>query len=132
MADIVKKVNPGVPANERSQRFTDADGGTGDVLMFQDSLGKPATKINIECGVSDMSFRFNVYQNMFPQRELLEDDFNQFNLGVVNLTSGIRYKDDTGALIPLAAGETYELDNDMPVSDMELVTVSGVFEVIVM
>ena len=80
----------------------------------------------------DMSFKFNVYHTMFPLRELLEDDFNQFNLGVVNLTSGIRFLDETVALIPLAGGSTFELDNDMPVSDMELVTVSGVFEVIVM
>lgn len=131
MADIVKKVNPGVPANERTQRFDHSDAGSGDVLMLHESLGKPATRVTIEA-TDEMFIRLNVYQTMYPLRTLLEDDFNQFNLGVVNLTSGITYKDDTVALIPLDAGSILELDDDLPVSDIELVTVSGIFEVIAM
>lgn len=131
MTDIVKKVNPSIPTNERSQRFDHNDAGTGDVLMFKESLGKPATRIIVEA-TDEMFIRMNVYHTSFPMRTLLEDDFNQFNLGVLNLTSGIRYKDDTNALILLDAGETFELNNDMPVDDMELVTTSGIFEVIVM
>ena len=131
MTDIVKKVNPGVPANERTQRFTNADAGSGDVLMLKDSLGKPATRVIIEA-TDEVVFRMNVYQTVFPQRTLLEDDFNQFNLGVVNLTSGVQYLDETGALIPLGASESIEFDDDLPVSDIQLVTVSGVFEVIAM
>ena len=131
MADIVKKVNPGVPVNERAQTFTHADAGTGDILMFRESLGKPATRVIIEA-TDEVVFRMNVYQMTFPQRTLLEDDFNQFNLGVLNLTSGVQYVDETGALIQLNASTTFELDDDLPVSDIQLVTVSGVFEVIAM
>ena len=131
MTDIVKKINPGIPANERSQRFDHNDAGSGDVLMFKDSLGKPATRIIVEA-TNEMFIRMNVYQTVYPLRTLLEDDFNQFNLGVLNLTSGVRYLDETNALIGLDAGETFELDNDMPVEDMQLVTTSGLFEVIVM
>lgn len=130
MADIVKKVNAAIPRNERSQRFSHDDAGAGDVLMVQDSLGKAASKIIVEAP-GNLSFRFNVYHHMFPQRELLQDDFNQFNLGVLNLTSGIRYKDDTNAEIQLNS-ETFILDNGIPVKDIELLTVTGVFEITVM
>lgn len=131
MADIVKKVNPGVPVNERVQRFDHNDAGSGDVLMLKESLGKPAARVIIEA-TDELFFRMNVYQTSFPQRTLREDDFNQFNLGVLNLTSGVQYLDETGALIGLGAATTFELDDDLPISDIQLVTVSGIFEVIAM
>jgi predicted hydrocarbon binding protein len=131
MSDITKKVHRLVPINERSQTFTQADASAGDVIMVKDSLGRPARKVLIEAG-DTMSVRFNVYQNIFPLREHWMDDFGAWNPGQRNLALGSRVKDNEGVSISIEADGTLELDKDIPVSDIELLTVSGEFTVTVM
>jgi len=127
MADIVKKISTEVPKVERSQSFDHNDAVEGDVLMFKDSLGKPATHLVVEAGDA-MAFRLNVYHTVFPVRK--NDIFASLNPGQVNLTSGIQVMQSTSALFQLSGLSTFTLDNDMPVNDMHLVTVSGIFNVI--
>lgn len=129
MADITKLVDRGIPANQRSQIFTQADGGTGDVLLIKESLGRHAQQLTIEAD-GDMSIRINVYRVVFPQRKTGEG-FTQWWPGLDNVAAGVQVKDDTNALIPIAAGETFELNSEMPITDIELVTVSGDFTAIV-
>ena len=130
MTDITKKVHRLVPPNERTQTFTQADGGAGDVFMIKDSLGHPARKLLVEAD-DTMSVRINVYQNIFPLHNEFED-IHVWAPGRLNLASGIRVKDNEGVEIGIDAGDTLELDNDVPVNDIELLTVSGDFTITVM
>lgn len=129
MTDIIKKVDRGIPANQRSQVFTNADGGAGDVILVKDSLGRHAQQVTVEA-TNPMSIRFNVYRYVFSQRQTGQG-MTQWWPGLDNLATGTRVKDNTNALIELDAGDTFELDNEMPVNDIELVTVSGVFTITV-
>ena len=131
MSDVVKKVHRLVPSNERSQTFTEADASAGDVIMVKDSLGRPARKVFIEAD-DPISLRPNVYQYIFPLRESWEDDFGAWNPGERNMALGQRVKDNEGVSIDLEAGGSLELDHDIPVSDLELLTVSGLFTITVM
>jgi hypothetical protein len=130
MADITKKVHNLVPGNQRSQSFTQADAGAGDVIMVAESLGKPAHKVLFDADQA-LSFRLNVYHEIFPRRTG-DQVINIWDECDVNLTSGIRYQDASMAEIFIDAGSTFELDNDVPVNDIEMVTVSGNYTVIVM
>jgi hypothetical protein len=129
MSDITKLVDRGVPSNQRSQVFTEADGGAGDVLMVKNSLGRHAQQVTIEA-TNAMSVRFNVYRTIFPQRQH-GDGITQWWPGLDNLALGETVQDDSNALIELDAGDTFELNNEMPICDIELLTVSGAFTVIV-
>ena len=48
-----------------------------------------------------------------------------------NLALGRVVEDTTGALVTIGAGETFELDNDLPVKDIKLVTLGGAFDIFV-
>jgi hypothetical protein len=129
MTDVVKLVNRAIPTSQRNQTFTDADAGTGDVILVQDSLGKPASHLVIEAG-SPMTFRLNVYHTVYPQRGLADGMADMQILGP-NVSRGITIKDATQDPITLDALGTFTLDNDLPIVDIELVTVSGVYELFV-
>lgn len=123
MADIVKKVNRAVPPQARTLTIRETDAGEGDVIMVQESMGRPAKKILIEAE-DEMSVRFNVYHKVFPNRDGI--DFMS-TAHLPNLALGGTIKDDTSGLIQLAADETFEMDDGFPTSDIELVTCSGNF-----
>lgn len=125
MADVTKPVNRIIPPNQRTQIFTDADAGAGDVILVKESLGRPAKKVLIET-TANLSLRFNVYHKVYPQRDG-RDLMDTAHLP--NLTLGGTVKDDTGALISLEADETFEMDGSYAVNDIELVTVSGNFAI---
>jgi len=125
MADVTKLVNRGVPAAQRTQVFTQADAGEGDVILVRDSLGRPAKKVLIET-TANLSLRFNVYHMVYPQR----DGRDLMDTGhLPNLALGGRVKDDTTAIISLEADETFEMDGSYSVEDIELLTVSGNFTI---
>ena len=127
MSDITKKVDRGVPPATRTQNFTQADASEGDILMVQDSLGRPAKKVFIET-TATMQVRFNVYHKVYPLRDG-RDLMDTAHLP--NLTGGGLVKDSTGAIISLEADESFEIDGSFPVNDIELVTVSGNFDILV-
>lgn len=126
MSDITKPVDRRIPVAERTQSFTEADATTGDILMIEDSLGRPANVLTIE-SAGGMAFRVNVYQMVAPPRE--GNDL-MFTAGMPNLALAQRVKTDTQALIELEPDETFVLDDELVIRDMELVTVSGTFEII--
>lgn len=129
MANITKKVDRGVPPGERSQSFTQAEVSAADIIKVQDSLGKAATHVVIEA-VAAMTVRFNVQRTIFPEKTHAEYDClypGQYQ----NLAAGIDVEDDTGALVSLAAGESFTLDNDLSIKDIKIVSAAGNFTVFV-
>lgn len=129
MSDITKKVSRHIPPTERVQTFTQADAGAGDVLMIEDSLGHPAHRVSVEADAI-MTFRTNVYQDLYPW--VPNDQLSGWGEDRLHLASGIRIQTDETGIFSLAASETLELDDDISVRDLELVTVSGNFTVTVM
>lgn len=129
MADITKKVDRGIFPTSRTQNFTQADAGAGDVLMVESSLGHPARHVMIETD-ADLEFRLNVYYKVYPRHAPFGDGLTDID-HLPNVAAGVDITSDTGALVSLGAGETFELDGDTPVKDIQLVTVSGNFDVFV-
>ena len=128
MADFVKKVNRGVPLNQRSLSVDQSDVGAGDVVLVKDSLGRPARHISIDA-VGAMSIRFNVYHKVYQQRKV-GDGLTQWWPGLDNRTTGARYKDNTNAVVDIEAGETFALDGDLPVEDVEIISAAGNFSIV--
>ena len=131
MADVIKKVDRLVPTNERSQVFKSTDGGAGTVFLIEDSLGRPARRVLIEAAAA-MTIRFNVYQMVYGTRKYTDDHWNQWNGEIRNLAQGTRIKDNTTVIHAIAADATFEIDGDIPVKDIEIVTAAGTFTITVM
>jgi hypothetical protein len=127
MSDVTKPVDRGIPIQGRTQSFTQADAGAGDVLMIEDSLGRSAKVLTIE-SAGGMQIRVNVYHMVAPPR--MGNDL-MYTEGMNNLALAQRVKNDSQALINIEADETFVLDDGLIIKDMELVTVSGVFEILV-
>lgn len=130
MSDIIKKVDRGVASAERTQSFTEADAGTGDILKIQESLGRVARHIVLEAGSAELTIRFNVVRTIYPDRTREEYD-NPYPEMYKNLALGQTVEDTTGALVTINAGDTFELDNDLPVKDIKLVAATGTFTIFV-
>lgn len=128
MADVTKKGDRGIPKNERSVSFTQADASAGDILMVRDSMGKPGTKVRIE-SAGGMSVRFNVYRTIAPLRKTGDGLSGAIHGFTENLALSQTIKDDTNAVFTIPSSGTLELDDDMPVSDIEIVAASGNFTV---
>ena len=129
MADIIKKVDRGIPSGERSQSFTQADAVANDIIKVEDSLGKAATHVVVEA-VDTLDIKFNVKRTVFPERT--HDEYDCLYPGQYkNLAKGVEVTDDTGALVSLSAGETFTLDNDLSVKDIKIVNTGGAFNIFV-
>tara|TARA_Y100000310_G_scaffold163966_1_gene163842 strand:+ start:137 stop:535 length:399 start_codon:yes stop_codon:yes gene_type:complete len=131
MADIIKKVDRGVSPAQRTQNFTQADliGGDGDILKIQESLGRTAKHVVIEAGAA-MTVRFNVIRTIYPNRT--KEDYDCLYPEIYkNLALGQTVEDTTGALVSIGAGETFELDNDLPVKDIKIESAAGTFDIFV-
>lgn len=129
MADITKKVDRGIFPTSRTQNFTEADAGAGDVLMVEQSLGHVARHVVIETDAL-LELRLNVYRKAYPRRAPFGDGLTDID-HLPNVAAGVDITDDTGALISIEGGTTYELDNDVPVRDIQLLAVSGNFDIFV-
>jgi hypothetical protein len=130
VTDITKKVNRGVPVNQRSVRFTETDAVTGDVLLVKDSLSKSASHVTIESEADGLRVRLNVYHTVFPLRQV-GDGLDADNMGFQgpNLALGQVYQDDTNAMFVIDQNETLTFDDDLPIDDIELITISGDFTI---
>ncbi len=129
MADIIKKVDRGVSPAQRTQNFTQADANVGDILKVQESLGRVAKHVVIEAGAA-MTVRFNVIRTIYPNRTKEEYDCLYPEM-YKNLALGQTVEDTTGALVSISAGESFELDNDLPVKDIKIESAAGVFDIFV-
>jgi len=127
MAKITKRCDRGVASLQRSQSFTQADAGAGDILMIKDSLGKPAKHVTVDATAA-MTLRINVLYKVFPAWPEAGGAIQNPKLDLAN---GQEVEDTSGALFDLAAGDTLSLDNEMPVTDIKLVSVAGNFEIYV-
>lgn len=127
MSDITKPVDRGIPIQGRTQSFTEADAGAGDVLMLEASLGRTAKVLTVE-SAGGMQIRVNVYHMVAPPR--LGNDL-MYTEGMNNLALAERVKNNSQALISIGEDETFVLDDGLTIRDMEIVTCSGTFEILV-
>ena len=132
MSDIIKKVDRGVPSAQRTQNFTEVDAAAdGDILKIEESRGRVAMHVVLEKKTGGaMTVKFNVIRTVFPNRTK-EDYDNPYPEMYKNLALGQVVEDTTGALVTINPTETFELDNDLPVKDIKLVTVSTTFDIFV-
>jgi hypothetical protein len=130
MADITKRVDRGIPPNQRSQNFTEADAGDGDIILVKESLGKTANTVLIETA-AEMVLRFNVKRTMYPPATLNDGLVDGYGSSRLLLGSGLEYTDESNGTVTLLATETLELKDDLPVNDIQILTVSGVFDIFV-
>ena len=129
MADIIKKVDRGISSDQRTQNFTNTDANPGDILKIQDSVGRVAKHIVIEAAAA-MTVRFNVIRTIYTNRT--KEDYDCLYPEMYkNLALGQTVEDTTGALVSIGAGETFELDNDLPVKDIKIESAAGAFDIFV-
>ncbi len=137
MSDVIKAVNRAVPVLQRSQNFTNADAAQGDVLKVADSLGYPASHVTIEATGGALKVCFNVWQTVFNNYGDQSRGYLYGTDHLPNVTSGhsfmINTQSGVGAnpagAVTIEAGETYTIDRVLAVSDIQLVIVSGNFDV---
>jgi len=108
---------------KRTQNFTNSDASEGDVLMIETSLGYPAQYLTVEAD-NTFQFRINVYNTIYPPRG--PGDGLPETYGMPNLARGVTYQSSGMALITVEPGTVYTLEKELPISDIELVTASGV------
>ena len=127
MSERTKRVDRNLPSPYRSVNFTNADAVEGDILLIKESLGRPALNCTIECGGFDMEVRFNVKRTIYPPVPIREG--RVFGDHLPYLVSGEDYLDTTVASISIEAGTVYEWETGPAIQDIELVTVSGNFDI---
>lgn len=131
MSDVVKKVARLVPPNERSQVFDQTEVSAGDIILVKESLGKPASRVLIEA-VGAMTLRFNVYHTVYASRQPGEDHWAYWSGEIRNLARGTQVENNEGVTHSVAANSTFELQDDIPVSDIKVLTAGGNFIITVM
>ncbi len=138
MATITKLVNRGIDQVKRYQYFSSStdknDSGSsfsaGDIIQVERSLGKPAKYVWIKTVEGTvLSIRLNSRITVFsPANPQLND-----NPMLSDLSSARIISDSSMDTLPIPASTIWELDNCIPVSDIELATFSsGSFELVVM
>lgn len=127
MAQISKRVDRAVAPTKRSQIFTSADASEGDIILIKDSLGHSAAHLLIEAYGGAMKVRFNVIRNVFPTRLMdgffANGDWQNVALGQEIIGAGT-------ADYVISSGSTLDLDRELTIDDVHLVTVSGTFSMI--
>jgi hypothetical protein len=128
MTKITKRVDRGIPSLSRTQQFTQVDAVAGDILMIADSLGHPAHFVTITA-TDEVSFRLNTIQMVYPRQP--DDNGLMLTSHMPCPALGQEYQSAEGAITLVGANATLTLDNTVPIDDLELVTVSGVFDIFV-
>jgi len=127
MADITKKVDRGIPGNERYIVFNETEVSGGDIFLVDQSLGRPAGYCMIEADAA-LVFSFNVYRTVIPRR--LSPPFNSLDGdGRPNLALATSMF-VSGQELALASGESFELDNDLQIRDIHIVSAAGTYTVL--
>lgn len=110
------------------QFFDENDGGAGDILMIQSSLGRAARNVTIDA-TATMTVKFNTVHTLFPLRQ--HGDGLHEN-GDTNVGGGQEYiASGESTSYVMGAGDTLELSNEFPVSDIMIVAGGTDFEILV-
>jgi hypothetical protein len=128
MARITKKVDRAVDPRKRTQVFTTADADEGDILMIKSSLGHSATHLNAEATGGALKFHLNVIRSIVARR--VDDPFFPFSAWP-NVAKCVEVEDDGMGEITVAAGESFTMDDDLVIDDIQLTTISGTFSIFV-
>lgn len=125
MAEKTKTLDRNLPSPYRSVNWTEADSDEGDILLVKDSLGRPARNCTIEVDDTGdgMSVRFNVKRKVYPRIPRREGLMYVSHLPY--LVSGQDYTADDVAVVNIEAGSTYTWETGPAVSDVQIVTASG-------
>ena len=132
MANITKRVQPGIGASQYWDSAVDLDDGaggigTGDVFRIEESLGKPATNLTIKAAAA-MTIRINAYNKVYPNRQ--SNEF--FNADMFqNIYAGVENHDTTQTPIAIAANNTFVMNGQVPIRNIEIVSAAGAFTVLV-
>jgi len=129
MSTVIKRVSNALPSPYRNQNFTEADASAGDLIDVKTSLGRPASncKIEVDSTGDGMAIRFNVKRTVYPKIPRREGHMYFSHLPY--LISGEDYTDSTVARVNIESGTTYELSNGPAISDIEILTASGHFDI---
>lgn len=128
MASVSKIVDQRIHPVRRYQSFTQADFSAGDICQIETSLGKPAKYVHIETDLNaSLVIRLNSQFASFNQR----DPRLNANLQPNDISSEQTVTDDTQRTITISGNEVWELENIMPVGDIQLVSFSGTFTIFV-
>lgn len=130
MATITKYADRGVAPNLRVQTWdsrTDLDDAGGaiagsDIFRISESLGHPAHQLTIEMFVSSGSFRINPRVTLYPRRPPGEGS-NYLSNWYPNVAAGVSYLSTRQDPVVVPAGGTYVLDNEVPVEEVEIVSI---------
>jgi len=136
MATITKRVERAVEPSKRYQIFKSSgnndDGdpiGVNDVFMIETSLGRPARMIQItaDAYASNFSIRLNSRIVQYQTLKPIDD-----SPPIPDLPNPIISTDTSMEPIVIGAGESLVLNEMVPVSDIQIVSLdAGSFEILV-
>lgn len=129
MSTVIKRVSNALSSPYRSQNFTQEDAVDGDIIDVKTSLNRPAKNCTIEVDDTGdgMAVRFNVKRTIYPRIPRREGFMYVDHLPY--LPSGVDYTDDTTARVNIEAGSTYEWETGPAISDIEILTASGNWDI---
>jgi hypothetical protein len=129
MTEVLNHVDRGVPSNLRYTTFNSSLANSGDILLVNDSLGRPARSMTINTD-TDMSIRLNVKRTVYARRQVNYHGDLLWTDHMDNLTSGMSFIDEGAAEIPIQASGTLTLSN-IPISDIEIRSeAAGVWDIL--
>ena len=132
MATFVRKVDRSIPRILRNAEFTQADVSTGDVIDVKTSLGSAGRRLFIEVLTGGaLEIRINVLHKLYQNRGVNDGLTEWGGESRPNLTTEVEFTSGDPAVISLSAGETFELNGDLPINDVHFATITGDFEMIV-
>jgi hypothetical protein len=130
MTKITNKIDRLIPTLERTILFDQDDAVAGDILMVEDSLGRPGRHVNIDVDAGgSLTVDFNVLQTVFPNREF--DTSLMYTAQMPNVSLGQEVTVSGVASIAVGASESWSQDNEFPVKSIKILSESGDWEILV-
>jgi hypothetical protein len=133
MANITKKITRHIGGSQYWDTSTDLDDGAGainagDIFRIEDSLGKPGSTMSITTGAGTISIRINAMLTLYPARN--SNEFFNSNYSN-NISTGTETKDTSQTPIVIAASQTWEWNGEIPIRNIEIVSMAANFKLLV-
>ena len=122
MAVVTTKVDPSVPYLDRSCSWTDSDFSAADVVDVENSLGRPASHLEIDAAAdAAVTVRINSYHRDYA----LHPDAKRLGFSAPDLSSdGLRtWTDENAFTIVIGNGESTA--QDIMVKNIEIVSLTA-------
>ena len=118
MATVSKTQDRAIPSNHRAVSFdaTTPDFAALDVIDFQGSLGRSASRVEIVCDAdASVTVRINSQHTRYP----IHPEARLLNFPAKDLASGTTYTNAQAATETVGNGETLVID-DLAISNLEV------------